>query len=355
MQDARARRHAALTQYARSGLQTGRTLLHRDVVSGQHAGVGFEHYVVPAGKHTPARMVVSIATSSPGEFHVHPESESTEIVKQLGMVDEFQAGETSFDRKYYFSGTTDEYVRTVFGVRKNMEALRAIFARGFDQLEKTDKNLAASGEGAHFLGVAELKSSVEQLAKFWLPPAVVGAEGKTFVGRRVLYAVRAAILVLIIIGAAGFYATNPLVDGWMAFAFALLPVLAVLCAAILVAGYFGLKGRSMATRAFIELLLGMPFWVVALVGALALANERFDRGNAEEHNVRLLKRYATSAKRGHFFHLEFESWRGRNRERLNNVPEEMYALAREGQIWHLRVRPGSLRQPWIESMKPRLN
>ncbi len=350
--EAKARERERLAEYERAGMQIGRSFLRGRVISGHHAGVRFEHYILQAGRNTPARTAVSIPTITPGEFHVRPETGGTEVVKQLGMVDEFQTGDASFDRKFYFSGTTDEYVRAVFGVREVLERVRTLFAAGFDELEKSGRHLTASRPAAALLGIAELKSAVEQLVKFALPPIVPGVEGKRFVGTQALYALRAATLVLVLIGATGFYATRPLLDGWIAFAVGVLPVVAALCTAILAAAYFGLKGRSMAARGMIELLLLLPVLAMALVGTMALANERFDSTEAEEHEVRLVKHYVTSRKQTNYYHVEFESWRGRQHEKFA-VPADTYALARVGQVWQVRMRRGWLGQLWVESMGPR--
>jgi len=168
-------------------MQIDRPLLRGAVISGDHAGVRFEHYIIPAGKNTPARAVVSIPSTAPGEFHVRPETGGTEIVKQLGMVDEFQTGDPQFDRKHFFSGSTEDYVRAVFGDRGNLERVRAVFAAGFDQLEKSGTHLISSKLSADLIGIAELKIVVEKLAKLSLPPSVPGMEGKGFAGKQALY------------------------------------------------------------------------------------------------------------------------------------------------------------------------
>ena len=349
---AKAKERAALSEYERVGLRIGRPLLRGAVISGDHAGLRFEHYIVPAAKNTPARTVVSVPSTTPGELHVGPENFVSESVKQLGMVNEFHTGDDSFDRKYYFSGSTDEYVKSVFGVRENLERLRILFAAGFDELEKSGTQLMASRSGAAWLGVAELEGTVEQLAKFNLPPVASGVEAPKLGGKQTLYVMRGAALISLIVGLAGFNLVRPLLDGWIAFALGVLPILAVLCVAILAAAYLGLKGRSMAARGMIELLAALPALALSLVGTLALANEWLDRMKAEEHEVRLLKRYETSGRKNSHYHVEFESWRGRNREELT-VPAGTYALAREGEVWRLRTRRGWLGHPWIESIAPR--
>ena len=343
-----------LAEYERAGLRVSRRLLRWYVISGELAGVPFEHHFVPADKL--GRAVVSIPTAAPGDFHVRPESGGTEVVKQMGMVDEFQTGDVSFDRKHYFSGSSDEYVRAVFGVKETLEQVRVLFAGGTNQLEKRGVLLIASKPSASLLDIAELKSIVEQLQKLKLPPMVPGMEQKKFAEKHVLYALRSAILALALIGLTGFLTVNPLLDGWMDFAIRELPILVLLCAAILAAAFYGLKGHSMAARGFIELLICMPALALALVGILALANEKFDGAGIEEHYVRVIKRYEvrTTSRSGKVilrFHIHFESWRGRIRETFE-VPKHTYEMAREGDLWRFRTGGGLLGHTWIESMEP---
>lgn len=353
---AKAKERAALSEYERAGMQIDRPLLRGAVISGDHAGVRFEHYIIPAGKNTPARAVVSIPSTAPGEFHVRPETGGTEFVKQLGMVDEFQTGDSQFDRKHFFSGSTDDYVRAVFGDRGNLERVRAVFAGGFDQLEKSGTHLIASRQSAELIGIAELKSVVEKLAKLSLPPSVPGMEGKGFAGKQALYTLRAAMVIVVVVGGLSisvFFTTGPrLRDAWIDATVGVLPIVAALCAAILLAAYFGLKGRSMAARGMTEMLGGLPILAMALAGILVHANERFDNTEAKVHEVRLLRHYTTSGRKSNHYHLEFESWRGRNREEFT-VSADTYALAHEGQVWLLRTRRGWLGHVWIESIAPR--
>jgi len=213
--EAKAGTVARIAEYGHAGLHVSRRRLRGDVVSGHHDGVPFRHHFIPADEDELGRAVVSVPTSASGEFHVRPETGGTEVVKQLGMVDEFQTGDLSFDRKYYFSGTSDEYVRAVFGVKESLEQLRALFAGGVNQLEKRGTALIASRPSTGLLEIAELQSIVEQLGKLKLPPMAPGAEKKGLSGKQALHVLRAALLALVLTGVAGFYTVNPCsMDGW---------------------------------------------------------------------------------------------------------------------------------------------
>ena len=120
----------------------------------------------------------------------------------------------------------------------------------------------------------------------------------------------------------------------------------------LVAAYFGLKGRSMAAPGYIELLILLPVVTCCFVSILGFANERLDNSVAEVRETRLAKRHMIGTDKRSRYHLEFESWRGRDKEAFR-VPQQTYELGRDGQIWQLRVRRGWLGRAWVESMAPR--
>ena len=107
----------------------------------------------------------------------------------------------------------------------------------------------------------------------------------------------------------------------------------------------------------VEMLIFMPAMALALVGTLALASQEFDGTKVEEHEVSVTKRYVTrnrskSGKENVYYHVHFESWRGRIRETFE-VSADTYNLAREGDVWRVRTGRGLLDHAWIESMTPR--
>ena len=348
---AEASRRETVAEHAHAGGNVRRTL-QGEVISGQHAGTRYEHYLTGSErKDVPHRPTVAVPSSAPGEFLVHPESAITGAVQMLGMVNEFNSGDTKLDFNLYFSGTTDAYVREVFGARENLEVLRALVARGYDHLEKTSTRVIASRTGDSYAGVDEVGEVVALLQKLRLPATVAGAAGASLPGKKGLHIVRGASLALAVVGFSAFYGVRPMLGGWGAFVGATLPLAASLCAAGVVGAYFLLRGRSMSARGFVEMIILLPVLVIALFGTLALANQALDTSEAHEHEVRLLRTWYTSGKRGGgSFHVQFESWRGHGTEELHSVDESVSAIARAGQIWKLRMREGSLSHPWVETM-----
>lgn len=348
-----AQKRRALEEHARAGSTTQRSFSRGEVISGEHAGVRYEHYVIPGGRNVPPRPAVAVPTAAPGEFHVHPESGGTETVKALGMVDEFRSGDAALDRRLYFSGTTDEYVRAVFGVRENLDVLRALLALGFDQVEKTSKRLIASRKEGTYVGVAEVRRAVDLLLRLRLPETVAGSEGKALVGKKMLYIVRGAVAAIVMAGSIALFTVRPLVEGWSGLVATTVPMVAALTLGAVAAAYFLLRGRSMSAGGLVEILISLPLIVAGLFGTLALANQHLDASAAEEQQVKLVRYwFAHGSKGGRFYHLEFNAWRGAGTIELHNVGEEVYSLARDGQIWKLRLRRGLLGVPWVEAMAP---
>jgi hypothetical protein len=333
------------------GLALESRLLCGTVARGEHAGRSFEHYMLQQGKDLPPEAVVSIPTAAPGAFEVRPEGADVVMAKELGMVDELQTGDPALDRKMYFSGITDEYVRAVFGVRDNLDIVRRLLAQGFHRIEKTTDRLTAWKVQPEPLALRDLKAAVEQLAAFSLPPTVEGS--RAFQGRKALYAMRTVILVACLLGVTGFVITQPLTEGWGAFLVKTAPYNLAICAAMVAGAWIWLRGRSMSVGGMVELLLYLPLLAVALVGTLALANEHLDRAAASEHVVKVVSRTAyqpparRSGQQSVVYNVEFESWRGRTHQNMA-VSWHIFSDAREGSTWVVRTRPGSLGQEWIE-------
>ena len=351
--EARQRNEAALAEHGRAGARVGMGL-GKSVISGQLGALAYEHFLAgPESKNGPPRPTVRISASAPGEFTVTREGAASEFAKTLGMVREFQTGDAALDRRLFFAGTTDEYVREVFGAPANLAVVRALLALGFDRVEKSGKHLAASMEGRAILRVAEVQAAVDQLAKLRLPPVVAGTQGKFLVGQRPLYVVCAVALLIVAGGVASLWATKPMVNGWPAFFSHILPLAAALFVGLAAGAWFLVRGRSMSALGLAQLLVCVPLVIPALFGALALANQALDWSAAEEHQVRAMRHWFGQNKSGHAstFFVEFESWRGRSGETLT-VAEADYWLSRDKPLWKLRVRRGLLGQPWIETMEP---
>jgi hypothetical protein len=343
--DAHDRQRGELRVYEDAGMRVWPSARLR--ISGEHAGTSFECKSVPGSDGV--CFEVSIATDRPGEFHVGPEGTRDSLAKQLGMVDEYQTGDRSLDWRYFFSGTTGEYVREVFRTQTNLDLARALLNGRCKRLDKTPQRLRAALKGPRPPGVQEIHDTVAMLGRFQLPATAPGGAGGLLGGRRALWAIRWSMAALFVGGLALVWLCRPLVDGWFAFAARTSPLNLFFYAVLLAGAYFLLKGRSMAARGLIEMIFAFPLLAGPLVGVLAFVNERADRVEAREHEVRVLKRWVTYGGRSNSprFHVRFESWRGHASEEFSGLHLD---AAAEGEAWIFRIRPGALGHAWIEHM-----
>ena len=337
-------------EYEEAGFQVERSWYSRRVmVAGYHAGITFTHYNIPPVRAGKGRVILAIKNTQPGELLVDPEDVATKLAKGLGMVEEFQSGDADLDDKYYFSGSTDEYVTQVFSNSENLDATRRILAGTCTRLEKTDDELRAIVWGQDFLPVDEVKMVVEQLARFRLPNEVLGTEREAISGRGAFGVVAGVVALVGFPGWWGLTSTKPLLDGGWTFASHEAWPLAGLTIVLLTFAYFVLKGHSMQVGLFFVLLVMSPLLAAVCAGWLMLYNEKFDRSEATSHEARLLRRYATTGKNS-TYHLVFSSWRGQHAESFE-VDYATYLRAQtHPRQWELRTRNGRLGEAWVESM-----
>jgi hypothetical protein len=349
----KAMRRVRFAEYGPVGFKVKQSF-HGEVVCGIHAGRAFEHYVIPPKKDQPPRTVVSISTATPGDFVVCRETTATEFAKGIHLVDEFQTGDAAFDEEYYCSGSTEDYVRAVFGNAQNLQRLRNIVAAGFDRVEKDGRKLSASAEGRReYFSVDRIKKIVEGLTSLQLPREVAGSKTRFLTGKQPLILARAVAAVIAFVGIYGAYASARPLGDFSEFVRHVAPAVILALAVLLAAMYFVLKGHSMAMPGIVEIGFYVPVAGIALVGVAMLANEHLDSSKPQMHQVRVQRVYATHGSKGAVYHhVWFESWRGRDHEHLQ-VDGDIYALAQTsvGKPWQLRVHDGWLGVPWVSSMQ----
>jgi hypothetical protein len=303
-------------------------------------------------EHGTQRAVVSIPSSAPGAFHIYGEDVFTELVKTTGLASEFQIGDTMLDLKYYFSGSSNEFLKALFDVRENVEALRGLFALGFDELKKDGDRLIACKTVKVPPAPEEVGKAAEQLGRFRFPASMPATQHRRLSDMQAVSALLGASGIVALAGWRGFQVASPLVDGWAGF----FGMAAALVAAALAGAYFLLKGRPMLDPGWtvVTAMLMVAFLTPGVAGVLALANERLDQSEAQEVQVRLVDRITHTTRgsvSGRNYYFLLESWRGDLREHIE-VSEQVYSLAPPGTIWRLRVRSGLLGKAWIESMRP---
>jgi len=176
--------------------------------------------------------------------------------------------------------------------------------------------------------------------------------------RLVLFAIPIGALLFISFGFWALYITRPLLSDFMVFMIGTSPIaLIALVAAYLALRLYLRRHPTIARTVTTSLLILSPFLAIAQFGVLAYVNERFDGSEAQVHDVPQLSNYVVGP-RGHrayrgFKVYKLDSWPGSGVIGIDTIGVPPYTgPSKDGQLWRLRVRPGLLGQPWIESAQP---
>lgn len=365
------RKHMAATQtasadaerikaeYAQAGLQMHSSIWKAPSVTGTLSGTAFRERIVPGGRNNPPRIVLSARVALRGDFSVRREGGRESFFKSIGFAGEAQTGDAAFDREFYLAGTSHDYVQAMFRDAGNREAVRTLFALGFDSVELADGELSATRRSrAQLLELSTLRGALEQLAALRVTPGAMQVAMQGLGGIRTRQ-IDAVCMAAIGIAGAAFMATvsllEPMVDGQFAmfvdsWRLALI-VYGVLAGTLLLI----LRGRANAPREFLMIgCLGLPSIWIAWVSSAMLVNQYFDPSPPQTVQVALLRHYVTRGKHSSY-HFVLASWRRPRREVNIVVPYEIYQKAQPRQTWIVETRAGRYGYEWIDSLEPRAN
>jgi hypothetical protein len=335
-------------------VQVATTAFGAKRISGTLGGAAFEYRIGAMGPPQVFNTRLSIESGAPGEFLVEPQHPGCSIAKSMGMVKEFQAGERQLDEDFYFAGTTDAFAREVFGLRENLDVVRALLAAGFGTLRKLGGRIIAARTGRELLSPANLKSGVALLARLKLPQAAPGSRARNLADRLMLHLLRAVLIALPVVSLWGVLGSNPLAGGWVRFYFFSLPFTVLLCALLLGAAYLLFGGRPMVAASAVGwTVFFFPLLLLIGCGTIALVNERLDFSAPKTYEVREVRRYVLNTRRSASDTLVVESWRGPDTEALTSdgFLSGGFGSSLSG-LWRVRVRSGLLGFQWIESIEP---
>lgn len=346
-------------EYLQAGLSPSSGFFSGPGVSGALSGRHFTHRIVPGGRNRPPRVELSTRSELRGEFAVRREGASEGFFKSIGIAGEAQTGDSAFDREFYLAGVSRDYLEALFADARNRDAVRALFALGFDSVELQDGQLTAARRGqAQLLELSALREALEQLAALHTTAGAMQVAMQGLGGLRTRH-IDAACMVVMGVAMTAFFATlhflEPMVDGpfamfldsWRA---ALIAYGALVAVALLL-----LRGRANAPRELLMIaLVGLPSTWAGGVGAAMLVNQYFDPSPPQSVSVPLLRRYETRGK-NRAYHLVFESWSARRGNVDIAVPLEIYRKAAPNQTWVLETRAGRFGYAWVDALAPQTN
>jgi len=346
-------------EYAQAGLQLQASLWTAPSVTGTLSGTAFRQRIVPGGRNSPPSVELTARCGLRGDFSVRREGGRESFFKSIGFAGEAQTGDAAFDREFYLAGTSRDYVQAMFRDAGNREAVRTLFALGFDGVEVAEGELRVTRRGhATLLELSALRGALEQLAALRTTPSAmqVAMQGLGGIRTRQIDTVCGVMLGIAI---TAFMATvvllEPMVDGQFAmFLDSWRPTLiayGVLVGALLLV----VRGRANAPREFAMIAcLGLPsIWIAGVSGAM-LANQYLDPSPPQTFQVALLRNYVTRGKH-RSYHFVLASWRRPRREVNIVVPVEIYHKAQPRQTWVLVTRAGRFGYEWIDSLEPLAN
>lgn len=172
-------------------------------------------------------------------------------------------------------------------------------------------------------------------------------------GRGPLYVLGIVLVTLVVSGARGLFRLQALLDDATDFPVGVWPLVLALFLPIAVVIHLTLRRHLAGARLWLVLLaLATPLGF-ALLGLLALANEKLDASAPEVHELRLREVYDVRHGGHRHRYGAFESWRGRGSEVIA-LDADAYALARRarGKMWRVTIRAGWLGYAWVESLAP---
>lgn len=346
-------------EYAAAGMPVKSSFFTSANASGAINGVAFTHKVVPGGKNSPPHVTLEAPSALRGEFGVRREGGSEGFFKAIGFAGEAQTGDAAFDREFYLTGTSHEYVQALFADAQNREAVRALFELGFDNVELHDGKLRASrSPQAQLFELAVVRNALERFAALRTTPAAMQVAMQGIGGlstRQVNTACATALGIAIAAFMAMIFLLEPMVDGQFAmFTDSWRPAL-IAYGVLIAATLLLLRGRANAPKELAMIaLLGLPsIWVIG-VSAAMLSNQYLDRSPPQTVRVLLLRHYVTRSKDSTSYHFVFPSWRrSRSRDDVDiEVPYEIYNKARPEQWWVLQTRAGRLGYEWVDTLAP---
>lgn len=343
-------------EYAQAGLRLKSSFFSGLSASGTLSGMTFTQRIVPGNKNSPPRVELSTPSSLRGEFAVRREGGSEGFFKAIGIAGEAQTGDAAFDRGFYLAGVSRDYVQALFSDAENRDAVRALFALGFDSVELHEGRLTAARRAqTQLLELSVVRSALEQLAALRTTASAmqVAMQGLGGLRTRHINTVCTAVLGIAI---TAFMATlqflEPMVDGQLAMFLDSWRAALIAYGALVAVSLLLLRGRANAPREFLVIaLMGLPSVWVGGVSAATLVNQYLDASPPQTVSVMLVHHYATRGK-DPSYHLVFWPW-GKRRNNVDlAVPLEIYRKAAPNQMWVLETRAGRFGYEWVDTLAP---
>lgn len=329
------------------------------VFTATHEGTEYRFRYFAGSKNSPSYFLINIDCPSSGEFEITEESSMDRFFKKIGISSEIQTGDPEFDGNFYILADSFEFAYPIFSLPQKRQAVREIFALGFDSVKHDGKTIEAKwspfqlDEDLDHSIITETVSQLMILSKNM--PAV--PQSMMFLGRPKWKAKRVAAFAVpsvpfvmgissLIIGSHWF----PPLDSGSLLLDSLRYSVPLLVFSLWLAVRL-IKGRSGSHKELIGIvILSLIAFPLSGFGMEMTLNGYLDMEAPSSHSVRVVHKYLTRSKKKTHSHVLLESWRRRGETEKLEIPFLLYRQISPGKtVMEVVIKPGRFGFEWLVS------
>jgi len=106
---------------------------------GNYQGFKFNILLIPAGRHSPARLTAKLFKNSSLKLRIYRESFLSRLGKSLGLVREVKTNDPGFDQDFLIFANLETQAISYFYNQDRKNTIRELFGNGFDTFSADGK------------------------------------------------------------------------------------------------------------------------------------------------------------------------------------------------------------------------
>ena len=328
-------------------------------VAGELDGVTYTVLYTPPvrGKHSkPSSLAISVPVSTAGEFQIVPESRYDRFCKRLGVAQEIQTGDETFDAESYVRSDAVEFTEAYLADPVKRIAILDVRRLGFPVVSLSGGTMTALwtgfDPGKHDRPdlTADAAARLVLLARD-LPPHQPEFDNRTGQHRKHWQTMLWGFLVVFALTVISLAVYTPVwtseLFGTAAFVFVPgVPLFAVVSGLLL-------RGTSTSHYAWGGLMLGALFLFPAgSLGSVALLNGVLDTSPRVTHPALIVEKYTTRSKNSTNYHVKCQSWRAQGGTESFRVSSSEYNTVVEHRSrLEVTTRAGRFGIEWLDGKR----
>ncbi|MCM8776631.1 MAG: hypothetical protein NC930_09855 [Candidatus Omnitrophica bacterium] len=347
------------TKNSDPGLSSARGFLFGgwgDNRKGTFEGIPYQSRYQGRTRHSASYFKLWIPCRSAGAFKISKENFVDRFFKNTGISVELQTGDMDFDQNFYVESDAVNFMRTYFADPAKREAVKTLFALGFNELRHDGKRLEVKQSPCPSCPdwdqafIKQLFSCLKVLGSGMSDSYAMG-DSETIsprkLERRLIFGIALVLLLTGIVALLyGDIRYHPF-DGWSLFVFSLRYSIPAFVLFFIVAVY-ALKGQASSHKNLLSLFfLSLFAFPLASYGLLVVSNGYGDSGDLSVHTVGVIGKHIVHHKNSRSYYLTVQSWRPQSAWENFQVPSGVYYRASEGRSQIVvRTKPGILGFEW---------